>query len=354
VEELDRIVEALRAEGFTRDEIAEAAARDRLALLPVDRVLQGAEARYTRAQVAERAGLPLDVLVRLWRELGLAEVADDVVAFGDTDVEAARAVAEFHAAGLDVETLETVTRVIGHGMSRLAETVREVVGEALLEAGDDERSVGLRYAQAARTLVPMLTPVLGYVLQVHLRDQIKTDILRGAEISAGRFDGAREMCVCFADLVGFTRLGERVPLEELRSAGRHLTAMAVSVAVPPVRLVKTIGDAAMLVSPDPEALVDAALELVARADRPEEGMPPLRAGIAHGQAIAHSGDWFGAPVNLASRITDVARPSSVLATAVVRELLEARFAWSYAGTRRFRGVRSEVALYRARRLRDEL
>ena len=341
MEELEHVVEALRAEGFTPEEIAEAAARDRLALLPVDRVLQGDQARYTRAQVAERAGLPLDVLVTLWRELGLAGVADDVVAFGDTDVDAARAVA-------------ALTRVIGHVMARLAETVREVVGEALLEAGDDERSVGLRYAQAARTLVPMLTPVLGYVLQVHLRDQIKTDILRGTEISAGRFDGARELCVCFADLVGFTRLGERVPLEELRSAGRHLTAMTVAVAAPPVRLVKTIGDAAMLVSPDPEALVDAALELVARADRPEEGMPPLRAGIAYGQAIAHSGDWFGAPVNLASRITDVARPSSVVVTAVVRELLEARFAWSYAGTRRFKGVRSEVALYRARRLRDEL
>jgi adenylate cyclase len=346
------LVAALRAQGFSRLEIADAARHHRLALLPVDRVLQGGEPRYTRTQLADQVGLPLDLMIRLWRELGLAEVADDATVFTESDLDAVRAVARFHAAGLDEETLASVTHVIGQGMSRLAGSVRELVGEALLQAGDDERSVGLRYAQAADALVPLLAPVLAYVLRVHLRDQIKSDVLRREEITAGRFDTARRMYICFADLVGFTSLGERVPVEELRSAGRHLTSMAVAAAESPVRLVKVIGDAAMLVSPEPEPLVRAALELVARADRPEEAMPPLSAGIACGDAIPDSGDWYGAPVNLASRVTQAARPSSVLTTADVRDEVDEAFSWSYADTRRFKGIRHPVALYRARPLSD--
>jgi adenylate cyclase len=354
VQDLDpAFVDELIAAGFSREEIDEAARTDRLALLPIDRVLQGGEPRYTRADLAEKAGLPVDLLVRLWRELGFAEVPDGEVVFTDSDLEAVQSVAQFHAAGLDADTLAAVTHVIGQGMSRLADTLREAVGEALLQSGDDERTVGLRYAQAGETLVPMLTPVMGYVLRAHLREQIRTDVVRRTEIDAGRFENARRMYVCFADLVGFTRMGERADLDAVREAGRRLTEMATRCASPPVRLVKMIGDAAMLVSPEPEPLVRAALDLVQSADEQGDEMLPLRAGVACGDAITHSGDWYGAPVNLASRITDVAKPSSVLAAKSVREELPDVFAWSAAGTRRFKGVSSPVSLHRARRLGSE-
>lgn len=98
------------------------------------------------------------------------------------------------------------------------------------------------------------------------------------------------MTVCFADLVGFTRLGERVAPADLSIAGRRLTELAVAVARPPVRLVKTIGDAAMLVSSEPEPLIEAAVALVAEAESQREGMPPLRIGIASGPAVPDSGD----------------------------------------------------------------
>ena len=78
-------------------------------------------------------------------------------------------------------------------------------------------------------------------------------------------------------------------------------------------------------------------------------MPQLRAGIASGQAIPQSGDWYGAPVNLASRVTDLARPGSVLATKPVRDAAEDSFAWSYAGARHLKGVKGDVPLYRVRR-----
>ena len=241
-----------------------------------------------------------------------------------------------------------INQVLGHGMTRLSETILSVVGEELLQPGDSEQTLGLRYAQAAEHLIPLITPLLGYVLGVQFREQVKRAYVMPTELSAGRFENAREVTVCFADLVGFTRLGERVGPQDLSSAGRRLTDLAVAVARPPVRLVKTIGDAAMLVSSEPEPLVEAALALVAEAERHRDVMPALRVGIASGQAVPDSGDWFGAPVNLASRVTDVARPATVLTTEAVRDAVQPAFGWSYAGRRRFKGIAAPVALYRVR------
>jgi class 3 adenylate cyclase len=63
------------------------------------------------------------------------------------------------------------------------------------------------------------------------------------------------MSVCFADLVGFTRLGGELEVQELGSVAGRLAGLAGDRAIPPVRLIKTLGDAVMLVSPNPAALV---------------------------------------------------------------------------------------------------
>jgi adenylate cyclase len=132
----------------------------------------------------------------------------------------------------------------------------------------------------------------------------------------------------------------------------ELAEMASQVAQGPVKLVKTIGDAAMLVAEkDNEALVEATIELVACADKAREGFPQLRAGVASGPALNRAGDWYGRPVNVASRITSVARPGSVVVHADVREGLKESFQWSSIGKRKLKGVKGEQALYRAR-LRD--
>ena len=59
-------------------------------------------------------------------------------------------------------------------------------------------------------------------------------------------------------------------------------------------------------------MLDAALALVEAAEREGEDFPLLRAGVAAGGALPRGGDWYGRPVNLASRITAIARPGSVL------------------------------------------
>jgi adenylate cyclase len=96
-------------------------------------------------------------------------------------------------------------------------------------------------------------------------------------------------------------------------------------------------------------LIDAALDLIDAADAEGPRFPQLRAGIASGLALSRAGDWFGRPVNLASRITQIARPGSVLVTGEVRAEADREFLWSYAGERRLRGISEPVPLYRARR-----
>jgi adenylate cyclase len=120
------------------------------------------------------------------------------------------------------------------------------------------------------------------------------------------------------------------------------------VTEPPVRLVKTIGDAAMYVSPDPGALVAVALSLCESVK--EADLPTLRAGIAFGPALLRAGDYYGHAVNLSSRVTGVARPGSVLCTQEVRDAAPDAFDWSYAGRHRLKGISGAVPLHRARRL----
>ncbi len=180
-----------------------------------------------------------------------------------------------------------------------------------------------------------MDPLVSNLLALHLRHATQSEAISALERSGGQLPGSREVAVCFADLVGFTRLGEEVPPDELGRLAVRLEALAGEVVEPPVRLVKTIGDAAMLASPEPEPLLDAALELIDAADAEGEDFPQLRAGAALGTALPRAGDWFGRPVNLASRITRIARPGSLLAE---RELREARrvdargegaYRWSY-------------------------
>jgi adenylate cyclase len=98
------------------------------------------------------------------------------------------------------------------------------------------------------------------------------------------------------------------------------------------------------------------LELVALADAAAagEGYPRLRAGIALGETQQRDGDVYGQAVNLASRLTAIARPGSVLTDAELRDALPDDFAWSYAGERRIKGLAGERRLYRARVKPDEL
>src|SRR5207244_9683375 len=124
-------------------------------------------------------------------------------------------------------------------------------------------------------LSPTIGPLVTNLLTGQLRSMAQSEAITAAERSGGRLPGSREIAVCFADLVGFTRLGEMVPPEELGRLAVRLEAMTTGVVEPPVRLIKTIGDAVMLTSAEPAPLLDAGLSLLDAADAEGDDFPQL-------------------------------------------------------------------------------
>lgn len=341
------LLDELHDQGVPVEALRRAVAEDRLVLLGVERLLTS-EPRFSAREVAERSGMDLAFFEAIRRALGLPTPDPDTTAFGDEDLEAARLGARYRQAGFPVDEEIEVTRVLGRGMARYAEATRAMAASAFLEAGIDEHELAHRYQSVARALLPLAGPWLQYVFNLHLRQALREDAITREELEAGRIHDAHDTTVAFADLVGFTSLGETVQLEELSGVAGRLAALTGRVVEAPVRVVKQIGDAVMLVSPDAGAMVGATLALVEATDR-DDAFPPLRAGVAYGPAINRWGDWYGSTVNVASRLTARARPASVLATEAVRERVGDTYAWSWAGPKRLKGLSAPLPTYRVRR-----
>ena len=347
--QLDELIGCYEPDAMALEELRRRTADGTLMFVPADRVIAGEE-RYTLAQIAELSGVELDFLIAVRRAMGLPVAEAEEPVYSDIELQAAGLIQVGREAGVsDEETLELV-RVLGRALSQVAESLRQFPLKRALEPGISEYELARRYAQSVAQLHPLVAPLLANSLALHLRTAAQSEVISAMERSGGRLPGSREVAVCFADLVGFTRLGEQVPPEELGQLAVRLETLATEVARPPVRLVKTIGDAAMLSASEPAPLLDAALELIDGADSEGEDFPQLRAGAALGRAVPRAGDWFGRPVNLASRVTAVARPGSLLAERELHEAAREDYRWSYAGERRLRGIRGSVALFRARRL----
>jgi adenylate cyclase len=237
--------------------------------------------------------------------------------------------------------------VLGEGMSRLAATITAAFLQTFLRKGDSEEDAALRFAQLAEQLTPATEPILISGFNTHLRDAVRRGMLGRRELATGEPPAEQQQCICFADLVGFTRLGSEAAVGEVGSVAGRLARLAADTVRPPVRLIKTIGDAAMFVSQQPAPIVALALELVDAVAA--EDLPSLRAGIGYGAVTLRAGDYFGNTVNVASRVTGAARPGSVLCTAEVRDVCPDQFDWSFAGRHRLKGVSGPTPLYRARR-----
>lgn len=347
------LVEWLLEQGITADEIRATSPP----LLLASRHIIGDDGTYVSArEISERHGIDLALLQRIQRAIGLARVDDpDAVIHMRADGEGAAYAQRFVELGLDPDQIVLVVRVLAEGLSHAAEVMRYTALSAIIRPGVSE----LQIAKASKALVSQIAPMLGPMIQemlfMQLRHMMETEAVNAGERAAGQpLPGARSITVAFADLVGFTKLGEVVSPEELGQLAIRLADLARDLTAPPVRFIKTIGDAVMLVCPDPVPLLDTVLKLVEVCEEladADDTFPRLRAGVAAGMAVSRAGDWFGSPVNAASRITGVARPGTVLVGESIAEAVgeEAGFEWSFAGARHLKGIKSEAKLYRARR-----
>jgi adenylate cyclase len=319
-------------------------------LLPADRVV-GDDGTYVSVQhVCDATGIDLDLLQRLHHAVGLPRVDDPgAVVQSRADSESvlrSKALIDF---GFDADEVVAIVRVLAEGLGHAAEMMRKAALQVVLRPGTSEVQLAIGFEELATKVVPLLGPMIEDLLHLQLRRSFDTEAVNFAERTAGSLPGARQVTVAFADLVGFTELGEKVSPEELERIANRLTELAHDVVVSPVRFVKTIGDAVMFVCSDAVPLLNVVLDLVSAAVAHD--LPRLRVGIASGWAASHAGDWYGSPVNIASRITSAARTGDVVVAESVREDVGAAedFEWSLLGKRNLRGVSDPVNLFAVQR-----
>jgi adenylate cyclase len=343
------LVDWLLAEGFTAEQINDSFAP---MLLPARRALGDDGTLLSARQISEQTGMDVDCLLRILHAAGRPRVDDlDTALYLPVDATLIGYAQQCLDLGFPEDQVVAVVQVMTEGLTRTVEVMRYAALSAVVQPGATE----LAAAKASGAITAQVAPLLGPLIQEMLRTQLLHAMLdeevSATERLAGRpLPGSGQVSIAFADLVGFTSLGEELPPEDLERLSQRLTDLARELAEPPVRFVKTIGDEVMLVSSEPVPLLQMVLDLVDAADA-DEALPRLKAGMATGVAVSRAGDWFGSPVNQASRVTGVARPGAVLLAESAREALgdAEGFTWSFAGARRLKGIRDEVKLFRARR-----
>jgi adenylate cyclase len=341
------LLDRLADEGCEIDELRRAVEEDRLALLPMEKLLLR-DRRYSFEETAERTGLSVDYLKRNWQAVGLSDPEPGTPSHTEKNIDGMHALKAMLDAGVSEEEMLELTRLVGDASAKLADAALRTFGQVLLQPGDTERDFGLRLVDTANAIMPGLAPLLQGPLEAHLAEVVQHEAIGQLEREEGRIPGGRPVAICFADMVGFTKLSESLDIGQLGEVTKRFTEMVGETASAPVRLVKTIGDEAMLASEDAAALVDTALELIDAAER-DDLLPQLRAGAAAGEALRRAGDWYGRPVNLAARITSVAPDGGLVANDALRDAAGDRFEWSAAGRRGFKGIEGEVELYRVER-----
>ncbi len=117
--------------------------------------------------------------------------------------------------------------------------------------------------------------------------------------------------VLFADLTGFGALTRARGDEAAADVATRFAALVRQSLDPDGRLLKTLGDGALVVTADISRARATAARLL-DAVRRDPDLPPVRVGICGGPVVWRDGDVFGAAVNDAARLVDEARPWEIL------------------------------------------
>ncbi|HEX4703112.1 MAG TPA: adenylate/guanylate cyclase domain-containing protein [Pseudonocardiaceae bacterium] len=278
----------------------------------IERALLGGDRRYNRIQVTEAAGVSLDRARRLWMAMGFAEVDDQEAVFTEGDVDALRVWDALVGTGLVEQADEaSVARALSQPLSRLADWQAQEV----LARTRDLNTAPDQLADVAEGLLPVIEGLQSYVWRRHLA------AATGRALSAtGDELSTQTSVVGFADIVGYTMTTRHSDLDELSALLEAFEKDATeTIASHHGRVVKTVGDEVLFVADTPSDAAEIALRL-ADPGRAERGLPTLRVGMASGQVLSRFGDVYGSVVNLAARLTALARPGTVL---VDKELADA-------------------------------
>ena len=335
------LLEWLGSRGTTIEQMARAARAGTLHALAGDLVLRPGS-RYTRAEVAERAGVSAERVCDLSLAAGLPPAPLDEPVYTDDD---ARMFAAFAGGSTLFGTAAVLgfIRTVGSSLARIAEAAVSLflvnVEEPMRQQHASERALAEANLRAIETIDGVERMILGL-----FRTHMEAAIARFRHARQGESRLTARMAIGFIDLVGFTRLSGRMSPAELGTLVDHFEETAHDVVTARGgRVVKLIGDEVMFVAVEAAAACDIALTLCEHFVRDDAVTP--RGALATGELLIRGGDYYGAVVNLASRVAQLAVPKEILATQELAD--EARspgLRFEPAGKRMLKGFDEPVAL----------
>ena len=313
-----RIVARLRDRGHRLEHIREAGREGRLAYGYIEDMFGDDEQRHSLAEAAELTGLEPALIERFWATLGLP--ASGLDELSDDDLQALQYVSSVLAAGFPLVAFLQLCRVYGQALSQIADAEVRLfhlyVHEPLIREGVPGLEMAEEMEGLASALLPLASPMMDYVHQRFLQHFVEQDVvghmeseLEDEDIDLGRI----RVAIAFADLAGYTRFTEEEGEEEALSSVERFVEGVTGTLPDDARVVKTIGDAVMVVGQDIVALVDWAVGFTSLF----EERPEPRIGVHYGTTLYRDGDYFGRDVNLTARVVARARGGEVLVSDAV-------------------------------------
>lgn len=341
IELLDWLVE----QGFTIPEMQHALATDALGAMAGDRRMVPGE-RLSRAEAIERSNLApeeFDAYARAFGFVPIEGAPEGEIGFTEAEIESLASVAVL-ASTFSADEAKGLVRVIASSLARIGEAsvslfLADIESPHLLSGA---KEIDLAHAvHDAVGLLDGLTERLDPILRRQMLQAVERTRRTSIDMTE-RFQ--YRYAVGFVDLVGFTALSRHMGARELSTFMGRFEGEAHDVATSAgARVVKLIGDEVMFVATDPVAACRAAIALMDAFNGEYVGVAP-RGGMAYGNVVLRSGDYYGSVVNLASRLVDEAVPLELLVT---DGLVEAAAGCEFepAGRRMVKGFDEPVAVW---------
>jgi adenylate cyclase len=309
----------------------------------------------TFAEVAERAGVPVELLLYVREAAGSpAPLSGDRIR--DEELPYVELIETTFKAGIRPAAILEMTRVQGDTMRRIAETESamwqtEVLGPATEAGARPDQILGADLGDRMSVLTERAVVAMYHLQQTrawtaNLIEGVET-MLAGAGLHT-RLDHPPAMC--FLDITGYTRLTqERGDAAAADLAGQLGLVVQRTSIRHGGRAVKWLGDGVMFHFPDPGRGVVAALDMLTGVAA--AGLPPAHVGLHAGPVIFQDGDYYGQTVNVASRIADYAQAGEVIVSqAVVDASAGAPVAFREVGPVELKGVSGALSLHAASHL----
>ena len=295
---------------------------------PVWKLIGGAPT-MTMREMAEQLGVEIEVVDRFWTSCGFPKADPDTYMFTEQDAQAIKEWnQEVGEGALARNTVTSLLRAQSYMADRLVLWQLEAIVADFQERMQlDDTSARLVVLDEIDQYIELLQSQLGYAWRrqmAYLLLNTNREVEMRDAKTAVSDSYPLDRCMGFVDMVAYTRRASTMSGAALADLVQSFEmACRDVITTRGGRVVKTLGDAVLFVADDLLVAADIVCAMVDFLNsRPE--ILPVRASLVHGRVVSRSGDIFGPPVNLASRLVDIAPRGQILMDATSAKQLRER------------------------------